>query len=172
MARHGRFATRLPLRYDQAKWISTRSSTTPVGDIIQIDSETIGEVRRIGLRTSRIKTRDSVLMIVPNSKFVSERIINWSSEQLSTRFHVDVGVAYGSDLALVREVLLKVADGDLRIERESEPFVRFSDFGDSSLEFQLFFWTRETFAAENIKSDLRFGIDRAFREHGIQIPFP
>jgi small-conductance mechanosensitive channel len=143
-----------------------------VGDVIQLENDTVGEVRQMGLRTSRIKTRDNVVMIVPNSKFVSDRIINWSSEQVSTRFHVDVGVAYGADIGQVQSLLLGMASRHPRVEHLPEPFVRFKDFGSSSLDFQLFFWTTEIFTVENIKSDLRFEIDREFRANGVQIPFP
>ncbi|MGO8692600.1 MAG: mechanosensitive ion channel family protein [Rectinemataceae bacterium] len=143
-----------------------------VGDILQTENDIVGEVRKIGLRTSKIKTRDNVIMIVPNSKFVSERIINWSNEQISTRFHVDVGVGYGSDLKMVETLLLQIAEQEEKLEREPQPFVRFLNFGNSSLDFQVFFWTKETFTVENIKSDLRFSIDREFRAHGVEIPFP
>ncbi|MCK4677547.1 MAG: mechanosensitive ion channel [Bacteroidales bacterium] len=89
-----------------------------------------------------------------------------------TRFNVYVGVAYGSDTALVEKVLLDCARSHPDIAATPEPFVRFIDFGNSSLDFQLFFWTIKTFRVENIKSTLRFKIDQEFRKNNIRIPFP
>ncbi len=77
-----------------------------VGDIIELEDKVVGRVKEIGLRTSKISTRDDITMIVPNSKFVSDKVINWSHEQHSTRFMVEVGVAYGSDVELVTRLLL------------------------------------------------------------------
>jgi small-conductance mechanosensitive channel len=143
-----------------------------VGDIIELEDKVVGRVKEIGLRTSKISTRDDITMIVPNSKFVSDKVINWSHEQHSTRFMVEVGVAYGSDVELVTRLLLESAAENAEIEQVPEPFVRFSDFGDSALVFQLLFWTRNAFRSENIRSRLRYSIDRKFREHNVQIPFP
>lgn len=143
-----------------------------VGDIIELEDKVVGRVKEIGLRTSKISTRDDITMIVPNSKLVSDKVINWSHEQHSTRFMVEVGVAYGSDVELVTRLLLESAAENAEIEQVPEPFVRFSDFGDSALVFQLLFWTRNAFRSENIRSRLRYSIDRKFREHNVQIPFP
>lgn len=142
-----------------------------VGDVVQLE-EIVGRVKEIGLRTSKIITRDNITVIIPNSKFVEDNVINWSAIDVLTRFHVEVGVAYGSDVKLVEKVLLDCAKAYKDIASDPTPFVRFNDFGESSLDFQLFFWTHNSFWVENIKSDLRFAIDKAFREHKIQIPFP
>lgn len=143
-----------------------------INDIIQLDDGTVGRVREIGLRTSKVITRDDIIMIIPNSKFVNDRIINWNHIDFKTRFHVQVGVAYGSDVELVSRVLLESAEENSRIAQDPKPFVRFVDFGESSLDFQVYFWVQEAFVVENIKSDLRFSIDKKFRENGIHIPFP
>ena len=111
-------------------------------------------------------------MIVPNSKFISDQVINWSHEQGSTRFLVEVGVAYGSDTELVTRLLLECANLVPEVDLSPEPFVRFNDFGDSALIFQLLFWTKETFRSEYIRSKIRYAIDRKFRENNITIPFP
>lgn len=142
-----------------------------VGDVVQLE-EIIGRVKEIGLRTSKIITRDNITVIIPNSKFVEDNVINWSAIDVLTRFHVDVGVAYGSDVKLVEKVLLDCAKAYKDIASNPTPFVRFNNFGESSLDFQLYFWTHNSFWVENIKSDMRFAIDKAFREHKIQIPFP
>lgn len=143
-----------------------------VQDVIQMEDGTIGRVAEITLRTSKIETRDDFVIIVPNHKLISDNIINWTHIESRTRFQVNVGVAYGSDTSLVEKTLLDCANGHPEIAAEPKPFVRFVDFGDSSLDFQLYFWTEKTFRVENIKSSLRFRIDKAFREKDIRIPFP
>lgn len=146
--------------------------TLKVSDIVEIEGGIVGKVKEIGLRTSKIETRDNIIMIIPNSKFVTDNVINWSHMESRTRFNVAVGVAYGSDVELVKKVLLECADKHSEVSRNPKPFVRFSNFGDSSLDFQLFFWTTHSFYVENIKSDLRFAINSIFIDNGIQIPFP
>ena len=142
-------------------------------DVMEVDGN-VGRVIRIGLRTSTLKTRDGISMILPNSKFVNETVINWSNESEATRFSVNVGVAYGSDEKLVRQVLLDCVKthNDILHTDAHKPLVRFINFGDSSLDFQLLFWTRNIFPVENIKSDIRFAIVDALRQHHITIPFP
>lgn len=143
-----------------------------IGDIIQLDDGTVGRVVEIGLRTSMVKSRDDIIMIIPNSKFVNEKIINWSHLDKNTRFSVDVGVAYGSDVPKVEKALLDCAANIKLIATKPKPFVRFLNFGDSSLDFQLFFWASETFEVENLKSTIRFAINAEFVKQDIQIPFP
>jgi small-conductance mechanosensitive channel len=143
-----------------------------VGDVVEIQAGIVGKVVEIGLRTSKIETRDNIVMVIPNSKFVTDIVINWSHMEKKTRFHVDVGVAYGSDVDKVTRILLECAQNQEKISASPKPFVRFNDFGDSSLDFQLFFWTTETFRVEFIKSEIRYKIDAAFRAQGVHIPFP
>ncbi len=145
--------------------------TLEVGDVVEVDG-LIGRVIVINLRTTKIITRDQIVIIVPNHKFISDRVINWSHNYSDTRFSVDVGVAYGSDTNQVRKALIQCCEDMAEIKKDPPPFVRFSDFGDSSLDFQLFFWSERIFSIENIKSELRYRIDQTFREEGIQIPFP
>jgi len=143
-----------------------------VGDVIELDGKMVGKVEQIGLRTSKIRTRDNIITTVPNSKFIDNIVVNWTLMEEKTRFHVEVGVAYGSDTRLVEKVLLQCAKEAKDICIDPKPFVRFNAFGNSSLDFQLFFWTTESFWVENIKSELRFAIDKAFAENKITIPFP
>lgn len=143
-----------------------------VNDIIEVQDEVVGKVQEIGLRTSKILTRDNIIMIIPNSKLISDNVINWSHNEKTTRFRVDVGVAYGSDVDLVEKVLMQVAKDHPDVSGNREPFVRFNNFGDSSLDFSLFFWSKKSFAVEFIKSDLRFAINREFAKNNITIPFP
>lgn len=142
-----------------------------VGDILSIDGFK-GKVKQIGLRTSKIETLENLVMIVPNSKIVGNNIVNWSYNDNKARFFVEVGVAYGSDTQLVKQLLLDVAKGHNRLLKQPAPFVRLVEFADSALNFELHFYSSEFVTIDNIKSDLRFEIDRKFREHQIVIPFP
>lgn len=142
-----------------------------VGDVIEFEG-TVGAVQRIGVRTSHIETRDHIIIIVPNSKLITDRVINWSHFDDKARFRIPVGVAYGSDTRLVEKVLLEVARENEMVLDVPSPTVQFRDFGNSSLNFLLFFWSREYINIERIKSELRFEIDLKFRENGITIPFP
>jgi small-conductance mechanosensitive channel len=142
-----------------------------VGDVVQIEG-LIGTVRRIGVRTSIVESRDNISVIVPNSKLIVENVVNWSHNDNKARFRVGVGVAYGSDTELVRKLLLQAAEGNSRVLKHPPPFVRLTDFGDSSLDMELHFWSHEFMRIENVKSELRFEIDRLFREHSVTIPFP
>ncbi|MBL7127693.1 MAG: mechanosensitive ion channel [Ignavibacteria bacterium] len=146
-------------------------STIQVNDVIEVEGF-VCRVKEIGLRTSKVLTRDDIITIIPNSKFTSEKVINWSHTKRKTRFNLGVGVAYGSDVELVRKVLLECAAEHSEVEDTPNPFVRFIDFGNSSLDFQLYFWSVNNFFIENTKSDLRFLIDKKFRENKIHIPFP
>jgi len=143
-----------------------------VDDVLEVEGGIVGKVKEIGIRTSKILTRENVIYIIPNSQIISDKVINWSHAETRTRFYVNVGVAYGSDTRLVEETLLQVAANHSDLCKKPVPFVRFNDFGESSLDFQLFFWTRKNFVVENIKSDLRFEIDKVFGENNIEIPFP
>ncbi|MPQ46496.1 mechanosensitive ion channel [Marinifilum sp. N1E240] len=143
-----------------------------VNDIIELENEIVGKVAEIGLRTSKILTRDNIIMIIPNSKLISDNVINWSHNETITRFNVQVGVAYGSNVEMVEKVLLKVAEEHPDIAKKRKPFVRFINFGDSSLDFKLFFWSKKSFMVEFIKSDLRFAINKEFEKNNITIPFP
>jgi len=143
-----------------------------VQDVVQMEDGTIGRVMEINLRTSKIETRDEFFIIVPNHRLINNNIINWSHIESRTRFSVNVGVAYGSDTVLVEKTLLECANGHPDIAETPKPFVRFVNFGDSALDFQLYFFTDKTFRVENIKSSLRFSIDAAFRKNSIRIPFP
>ncbi len=142
-----------------------------VNDVVELEG-VVGRILDIGLRVSKILTRDNVVIIVPNSRFTGQEVINWSHNADVTRFFVSVGVAYGSDVRLVERILLQVAKEHSQVVKTPAPFVRFKDFGESSLDFELYFWTANDFLVENIKSDIRFEIDKQFRENTVEIPFP
>lgn len=145
--------------------------TVEVGDFVQLGS-LVGVVKKIGIRTSVLETRDDISVIVPNSKLVREQVVNWNHSDDKARFSVAVGVAYGTDTTLVKNLLLSVAKENPDILPTPEPFVRFTNFGDSSLDFELHFWSTRFMIIENVKSDLRFSIDDVFRKNNISIPFP
>jgi len=142
-----------------------------VGDMVRVKGE-IGQVTKIGIRASEVRLRDDVELIVPNSHLVMDSIANWNHNDHKARFNVAVGVAYGSDTELVKKILLEVAAKHSKVVDYPKPFVRFADFGDSSLNFELHFWTFDVFRVLTTQSDLRFGIDKIFRENNIAIPFP
>ena len=142
-----------------------------VGDVVDVDGK-IGIVRRIGIRTSLVETRDNQIVVVPNSKLIVDKVTNWSHNDDKVRFIVNVGVAYGSDTAKVKQILLDIVGENPYVEDFPQPLVRFVEFGSSSLDFQLHFWSRNLMAIEDVRSDLRFAIDAAFRKQGIEIPFP
>lgn len=142
-----------------------------VGDIIEIEGR-VGRVIDIKLRTTRAITRDDKIIIVPNHKFITNSILNHTQNHKITREGVTVGVAYGSDTALVKELLLKSVEGDSRILKRPKPFVVFEDFGDSALVFSVYFFISNSFIDPVIKSDIRFRVDDLFRQHNITIPFP
>ncbi|TXF89905.1 mechanosensitive ion channel [Neolewinella aurantiaca] len=143
-----------------------------VGDVIELSGHEVGTVRKIGTRTSILETRDDIIIFVPNSKLIGENVRNWSQVERKARFHVKVGVAYGSDTSLVKELMIKAAKDHNRVLDSPPPFVRFLDFGDSSLDFDVIFWTRDLMRVEDTKSDIRLSIDAAFRARNIEIPFP
>lgn len=142
-----------------------------VGDVIEVDGM-VAKVKHIGVRTSEVETRDKVVIVVPNSKIAVNNVINWTHTQKDSMYSIDIGVAYGSDVELVRTVLLEVASEEERILKRPKSKVRFTNFGDSSLDFQLYFSSSKIDDILDIQSDLRFAIDKKFRENKISIPFP
>lgn len=141
------------------------------GDIVEI-AGIVGKVKEVGLRTTSLITREDIVLIVPNSKLTADNVINWSQNNKVTRFKIEVGVAYGSNTELVKQLLIKSADDHKEVMEQPGPYVFFDDFGDSALLFSLYFFSANLFRIERTKSDLRFKIDQLFREHGVHIPFP
>ncbi|MFT5088153.1 MAG: potassium efflux system protein, partial [Planctomycetota bacterium] len=142
-----------------------------VGDFVEVQG-VLGRVQAINARATTVNTQDNVSIIVPNSSFISESVTNWSYRDMKTRIHVPVGVAYGSDVELVKKTLLEAGETHGEVLADPAPQVQFLEFADSSLNFDLLVWIKEPTRQRFIRSDLNFAIDRAFREHNIQIPFP
>ena len=131
-----------------------------------------GNVVDINFRSTTIITNDNISIIVPNSQFINNSVINWSHGDPKVRIRVPVGVAYGSDVELVTRTLLDVGEGTEGVLEKPKPEVRFKEFGDSSLNFELLVWTDNAPLHLQLRSRLNYGIDAAFRSNGIQIPFP
>lgn len=145
--------------------------TADVDDILEIDGQS-AIVRRIGLRTSTVETRDHVSMLIPNSTLVLGTVINWSHSSDLRRFEIKVGVSYASDVDKVTALLLSAATEHPKVLKDPGPTVNFQDFGNSSLDFSLYFFSKELFAIPIVRSEIRYSIIRLFRENSIEIPFP
>ncbi|MEQ8356191.1 MAG: mechanosensitive ion channel [Kiloniellaceae bacterium] len=142
-----------------------------VGDWVLVGGNE-GTVKRMTVRSTELTTFQRASVIIPNSDFISTAVTNWTHKDHYGRIEVPVGVAYGSDVEKVRELLLACAQKHERVLTSPEPFVLFMNFGNSSLDFELRCYTGEVSFRLVISSDLRFAIDKAFREEGIEIPFP
>jgi small-conductance mechanosensitive channel len=142
------------------------------GDVVTV-GDTVGVVEEVGIRATRMRTRDDVEYLIPNSEFVSGKIINWTRSSPHARLHVPLGVSYGADPARVREILVRVAASSETVVKYPAPEVWFVGFGDSSLNFELLVWMNiRTYSQHKVASDLYFAIFDAFKEAGIEIPFP
>ncbi len=143
-----------------------------IGDRVVVGDVT-GTVRQIGARATVVVTNDNIAIVVPNSEFISERVINWSLTGALVRLSINVGVSYAADPEQVREVLMRVAQASDVVEQSPAPEVRFLEFGESSLNFQLLVWTRQHIATPDVlRSRMNFAIAAAFRSAGVEIPFP
>ncbi len=142
-----------------------------VGDILEIDGDVV-KITEIGLRTSKGLNRNNVSIIIPNSLITNNKVINWSHQRDATRFLLDVGVAYGSDADLVCQLLLESAKEHPSVDHKRKITAALRNFGESSLDFQLVFYSYESFRIEVVKSDIRLTINRKFIENGVVIPFP
>jgi small-conductance mechanosensitive channel len=141
-----------------------------VGDVVEIGGLR-GVVKKINVRATVVQTFDNTSFIIPNSEFISGKVVNWSFQDPTVRISIDVGVAYGSDVDLVRKTLLETAAMHSKVIREPAPDVLFKDFGDSALIFRLRFYTHVKDAL-SVETEVRFLIYKLFNERGIEIPFP
>lgn len=147
-----------------------------IGDFIELESGTFGEVKEISIRSTMIRTGENVDILVPNSEFINGRVINWTLEESIRRFRIPFSVAYGTDKELVKRCVL---DAALKVDhtltgKNREPQVLMTGFGDSSLDFALLVWVK----AQSVKrpslltSDYLWMLDDTFREFNIEVPFP
>lgn len=142
-----------------------------VDDIVEVN-ERIYRVEEINFRTTTVLGRDENYVILPNSELTGNRVVNWTYNQKSSRFQVDIGVDYATDVLELMEILKSVAKANQRVLEKPEPFVRFENYGESSLDFSVYFYTFEIFRVENIKSEIRIEIFKALKAKGINIPYP
>ena len=142
-----------------------------VGDILEIDGDRV-IIQEIGLRTSKGMNVRQIVVIIPNSLITTNKVINWSHQTQKTLFNIDIGVAYGSDVDLVIKTLEESAIVHLEFSECEFKEVRFVNFGNSSMDFQLYFYSKNIFTIEKVKSDIRKIIYRKFNEQKITIPFP
>ena len=143
-----------------------------IGDRIDV-AGVAGRVTKIQLRSTTVVTNDNITMIVPNADFISNTVTNWSHGDPKVRIRVPIGVAYGSDLKLLQRLLLEAAEEHPKALRDPSPVVLFTEFGDSSLNFELGVWTQEMTAPPiHFTSEMNFIIEQKLRENDIEIPFP
>ena len=145
--------------------------TVHVGDVIQVDGQ-VGKVENIMLRTTRAVTRDNKVLIIPNHKFLTSILYNWTENGTLTKESINIGVAYNTNIELFKQKVIEIANNHPKVLKDPEPFLLFDDYGDSALMFQLFFSMNISFEANVVKSDLRFKIFEKLKELNIEIPFP
>lgn len=143
-----------------------------VGDRVQVE-DVSGDVVRIAARATTIITNDNISIIIPNSEFVSSRVINWSHNDRMIRFRIPVGVSYQEDPEKIKKLLLEVAAANPNVLNSPSADVIFAEFGDSSLNFELWVWTIKLInRPKQLQSQLYYAIFQKFKEHNIEIPFP
>ena len=141
------------------------------GDVIEVGGLT-GTVRKISVRATTVETYDNAVIYVPNSEFVSNRLINWTRNSRNVRRELTVGVAYGTDTSLVMRLLREVANASSDVLKYPPPSVIFADFGNSTLDFKLRFWVLDYDKGVSTESAIRLEVERVFREHHVEVAFP
>ncbi|MGS0747944.1 mechanosensitive ion channel family protein [Halpernia sp. GG3] len=142
-----------------------------MGDIIEIDG-TIGEVKEISMRTSTVETRERKSIIYPNSLLTKDKLINFSHNSPAVIFIIDVGVHYDTDMELAIKLLKEAASENESVLKDKPIIVRLENFGDSSLDLKLYYYSIKLFSAPQVRSDIRMAILKKFRENNINIPYP
>ncbi len=143
-----------------------------IGDRIVVGG-VAGQVQKINLRSTTVLTNDNISIIVPNADFITHAVTNWSHEDPKVRFHIPVGVAYGTDLDKLRRLMLEVAAEHPKALKDPAPDVFLASFGDHALNVELIVWSAEmSFSPDTFRSNLNFALEKKFRENNIEIPFP
>lgn len=142
-----------------------------VGDILEVDGE-VGKVREMNLRSTELVTWDDMVLIMPNSRFIVEKVTNWSHNYEEVRFRVGVRVAYGYDAVKIEQILLHAMSEIPEISKKHKPFVRLVNFAESAMEFDMLFWAKDPFLIENTQSDLRKKVYALLLKEGVEFPFP
>jgi small-conductance mechanosensitive channel len=148
-----------------------------VGDIVEISNggksePIVAKILKINVRTTQIETREGNVLIIPNAKLTQEYVENWSHGSELSRFSIPVTVEYGSDTEMIIRLLKQAAFAHPKVRKTDPVFVRLANFGNNGLDLELIFWADQSWDINNYKSEIRFEIDRLFREHKIAIPFP
>ncbi|TNF46750.1 MAG: mechanosensitive ion channel [Bacteroidetes bacterium] len=148
-----------------------------VGDVIEISNggksdAMVAKILKVNVRTTHIETREGNVLIIPNTKLTQEFVENWSHGSPLSRFKLPVTVAYGSNTELVSRLLKQAAMGHPKVKKNEPVDVRLKNFGDNGLEMELIFWADQSWDVQNYMSEIRFEIDRLFREYQISIPYP
>lgn len=154
-------------------WILMGERPIRIGDLLEVNG-TLGRVEAINVRSTRIKRVDGVRIVIPNSHLLENMVVNWNLGDQDIRIFVCVGVAYGSPVRLVAELIEKAVTEQEDVLADPEPCVLFQNFGNSALEFEAYFWTKLRPGGDlrRLRSEIRFRIDALFRENGITIAFP
>ncbi len=143
-----------------------------VGDRIEV-GDVAGDVINISFRATTVVTNDNISIIIPNSEFISSKVINWSHNDSNVRFLIPVGVSYNEEPARIKEILLQAAAENPHVLKKPEPTVLFHEYGDNSINFKLAVWTSSmSNRPGQLKSDLYFDIFERFKEAKVEIPFP
>lgn len=142
-----------------------------VGDVIEVNGM-VCKVQEIGLRATIVNTLDDIAVVIPNTKLTNFPIINWSQNQIPTRFNITVTAEYGSDTALVEKLLLQAAKSHPDVLDNPHPRVMLNDFGTRGLVFDLFIYSNNLFGIPMVKSQIRFEIDKLFRQHNLRFAIP
>lgn len=142
-----------------------------VGDELEVDGMLV-RVERIDLRSTRVITRYGNLIVMPNGLISGQTVRNYTQGDQATLLQVEVGVAYGSDVERVKDILMECANNEPKVIRKEQTSVLFKNFGDSALEFSVLFWVEEPWLRQAISSSIRFEVDKSFRNAGIRVPFP
>ncbi|MFD1553801.1 hypothetical protein DNU06_09570 [Putridiphycobacter roseus] len=147
-----------------------------VGDIIEIhnyngEDNFIAQIKEINLRTSKVETRDSKTLIIPNSILTHQSVNNWSFSTSVIRFQIPITIHYGTDVELAKQLLTECAQSHPRVKNTQPVFVRLRNFGNNGLELDVVFWAEQNFYIDIYKSEIRFAIEKAFRENGIGFPY-
>jgi small-conductance mechanosensitive channel len=145
--------------------------TIKVNDVIEVEN-IVCRVHEIKLRTTTVITREDKFIILPNSILTQGKVVNWTYSLVTSRFEIQVPLAYDVDVNAVLKLLKKVTQEHKAVDQKTEPSIRITKFADSSIEFTVMFWCSEVFRVENIKSELRIAIFTALRDQSIHIPFP
>jgi small-conductance mechanosensitive channel len=142
-----------------------------IGDMVELGNDT-GWIKEIGIRSSNLHTFDGAEVIVPNGELISNKVTNWTLSNKSRRMQIKIGVSYKSDPHIVNDLLLQILLEHNEIMKSPEPFIFFAGLGESSLDFELFFWIADFVEGKRIRSEVLFKIFDVLKENNIEIPFP